>query len=131
MEKVSIPKLIIVYAIFQIVVVVFFGVFAISGRAAPELIGQEGASLIFSTIAVRNFAIALLLLIGLINRNPALLLGGFVVRFAMDVGDYIVRVFLSGISAPRLLVAFIIILAVLWIPQVLCIRALHKQLKSS
>ena len=131
MKKGSISKLIIAYAVFQVVVVIFFGIFAITGRAAPELVGREGANLVFGTIAVRNFAIAILLLIGIIHKNPAILLGGFVVRFAMDIGDYIVRVFASGAPAPRLIVALIILLVVLWVPQVLCIRALKKQVHSN
>ena len=133
MENKPISKLVIAYAIFQIIALALFSLSIISGRAAPSLVGQQEATLLFGTVTIRHLAVAVLILIGLIHKSAAILFGSFVVRFVMDAGDYIWRVILTGSSVPArgLIVIFFISLVVFWIPQILCIRSLQKNLKSS
>lgn len=89
MNTVKIPKWIIYYGIFQILLVVGFGImFFINSN---PFTANDPSFL----AGVRNVGILVILLLGLIKRDAKILFCAYLIRFIVDFGDMISN-FLGG-----------------------------------
>lgn len=125
----KISRWIIGYAILQLVLAVLFGAMAYINRSAqfPELVDNAAALFPIGLFANRNLGVSVALIAALLLRNRAMLLTIFVIRFATDVFDFFLAIFGIGIEGVSGLIAQLIFFAlILWLPELLSIRALWQ-----
>lgn len=86
----KIPRWIIGYAIFQLILAVLFGSLAYFNRGFqfPELVGNIDALFPIGLFANRNLGVSVALILALVLRNRPMLLTIFVIRFATDLFDF-------------------------------------------
>lgn len=124
-----ISRWIIGYAILQLILALLFGLMAYFNRGGqfPELVGNVAATFPIGLFANRNLGVAVALIIALVLRNRPMLITLFIIRFATDVFDFLLAIFGIGIgSAGELAMQFVFFGLILWIPELLSIRALWQ-----
>ena len=123
----NIPRWIIGYAIFQLALAILFGSLAYFNRGFqfPELVGNVDALFPIGLFANRNLGVAAVMIIALVLRNRAMLMGLFMIRFATDLFDFLLSAFGTGIEgAGAWIGTFVFFGLVLWGPELLAIRSL-------
>ena len=123
----NIPRWVIGYAIFQLVLAILFAVLAYVNRGFqfPELVGNADALFPIGLFANRNLGVAAVMIIALILRNRAMLMGLFMIRFATDLFDFLLSAFGTGIDGAGAWIGTLIFFGlVLWGPELLAIRSL-------
>lgn len=129
-NRIKIPRWVIGYAILQLTLAVLFATMAYVNRSFqfPDLVGNQDALFAIGLFANRNFGVAIALVIALFLRDRNMLLAIFLVRFATDVFDFLLAVLGLGVDSAGALVGQLIFFAlILWIPEILAIRALWKK----
>ena len=129
-NRIKIPRWIIGYAILQLTLAVLFATMAYVNRGFqfPELVGNQDAFFAIGLFANRNFGVAIALIVALFLRDRNMLLAIFLVRFATDVFDFLLAVLGLGVDSAGALVSQLIFFAlILWIPEILAIRALWSK----
>ena len=128
MSHQKIPRWIIAYAIFQLILAVAFGLMAYVNRGFqfPELVGNADATFPIGLFANRNFGVAVGFVVALLLQNRTMLLTVFIIRLATDIFDFLLALGL-GIDGIGALIGILVFFGlVLWIPEVLSIRSLWR-----
>lgn len=120
----TIYKWIYGYAAVLSLLFIIFAMLALSGQGYAELPRSGEALHAVVSIAIRYFAVVLILLLGIACRNGSLLFAGFMAGAVITLGDFVASVIITRPPSAQVVVSAVVSTIVIWVPQALCMSAL-------